>query len=182
MPEILHTEITGRGAPLVLLHGWAVNRHVFEDLVARLSPRFEVHSVDLTGHGDSAGIGCDSDPGADEFSGWMARDPLKRLASGIERAGNGAGGQLEAIDAEVEDELDPGARGVLAAPDRAVRDRRSPFTTIPHAHDSVSARAVPGWAERLVALTRAGSFIHSGRAYTMGIITFFRNAGRPVRR
>ena len=64
MPEILHTEITGRGAPLVLLHGWAVNRRVFEDLAARLSPRFEVHSVDLPGHGDSAGIGCDPDPGA----------------------------------------------------------------------------------------------------------------------
>ena len=64
MPETLHTEITGRGAPLALLHGWAVNRRVFEDLAARLSPRFEVHSVDLPGHGDSAGIVCDPDPGA----------------------------------------------------------------------------------------------------------------------
>ena len=64
MPEILHTEVTGRGTPLVLLHGWAVNRHVFADLVTRLSPRFEVHSVDLPGHGDSVRIGCDPDPGA----------------------------------------------------------------------------------------------------------------------
>ena len=46
MPEILHTEVTGRGAPLVLLHGWAANRHVFGDLAGRLAGRFDRRFAD----------------------------------------------------------------------------------------------------------------------------------------
>ena len=42
----------------------------------------------------------------DEYSDWMARDPIKRLADTITSAGNGVAGRLESIDAEVEDELD----------------------------------------------------------------------------
>ena len=99
MPEILHTEITGRGAPLVLLHGWAVNRHVFEDLVKRLSPRFEVHSVDLPGHGGSAGIGCDPDPGA------IAARVFDAVPDGAVWVGWSLGGMIALA-------------GALAAPDR----------------------------------------------------------------
>ena len=99
MPEILHTEITGRGAPLVLLHGWAVNRHVFQDLVARLSPRFEVHSVDLPGHGGSAGIGCGPDPGA------IAARVFDAVPDGAVWVGWSLGGMIALA-------------GALAAPDR----------------------------------------------------------------
>ena len=42
----------------------------------------------------------------DEYSDWMARDPIKRLADTITSAGNGVAGRLESIDAEVEGELD----------------------------------------------------------------------------
>ena len=47
----LHVEVVGRGAPLVLLHGWAMHGGVFAPLVARLRDRFELHVVDLPGHG-----------------------------------------------------------------------------------------------------------------------------------
>ena len=42
----------------------------------------------------------------DEYSDWMARDPIRRLADGIAGAGNGAAERLGSIDAEVEGELD----------------------------------------------------------------------------
>ena len=42
----------------------------------------------------------------DEYSDWMARDPIKRLADTITSADNGVAGRLESIDAEVEGELD----------------------------------------------------------------------------
>ena len=43
--------VTGTGPPLVLLHGWGLNRDVFASLAARLSRRWTVHAVDLPGHG-----------------------------------------------------------------------------------------------------------------------------------
>ena len=42
----------------------------------------------------------------DEYSDWMARDPIKRLADAIANGGNGAADRIGTIDAEVEGELD----------------------------------------------------------------------------
>ena len=47
----LHVEVTGRGPPLVLLHGWAMHGGVFAPLVERLRARHRLHIVDLPGHG-----------------------------------------------------------------------------------------------------------------------------------
>ena len=49
----LHVEVSGAGAPLVLVHGWAMHGGVFAPLVARLRERFTLHVVDLPGHGHS---------------------------------------------------------------------------------------------------------------------------------
>src|SRR5690606_21409299 len=49
----LHIEVRGAGAPLVLLHGWAMHGGVFAPLVERLCDRFQLHLVDLPGHGRS---------------------------------------------------------------------------------------------------------------------------------
>jgi pimeloyl-ACP methyl ester esterase len=49
----LHVEISGRGPPLVLLHGWAMHGGVFAPLVQRLQDAFTLHVVDLPGHGQS---------------------------------------------------------------------------------------------------------------------------------
>ncbi|HLP98867.1 MAG TPA: pimeloyl-ACP methyl ester esterase BioH [Sideroxyarcus sp.] len=50
----LHVETLGCGAPLVLLHGWGMHGGVWSDVAARLAEDFQVHSVDLPGHGASA--------------------------------------------------------------------------------------------------------------------------------
>ncbi|PCU45390.1 pimeloyl-ACP methyl ester esterase BioH, partial [Listeria monocytogenes] len=41
------------GPALVLIHGWALHGGVFAPLVERLSAQFELHLVDLPGHGNS---------------------------------------------------------------------------------------------------------------------------------
>ncbi len=46
-------ERDGRGASLVMLHGWGLNLRVFDALAARLSGQFEVRRIDLPGHGRS---------------------------------------------------------------------------------------------------------------------------------
>jgi len=50
----LHVESSGQGAPLVLLHGWAMHSGIWGPLVPRLARRCRVHAVDLPGHGLSA--------------------------------------------------------------------------------------------------------------------------------
>ena len=49
----LHVEVTGQGAPLVMLHGWGMHGGVWSESVARLAQDFTVHNVDLPGHGYS---------------------------------------------------------------------------------------------------------------------------------
>ncbi len=51
--ETLHVERQGRGKPLVMLHGWGMHGGIWSDTVAELAAEFEVHSVDLPGHGNS---------------------------------------------------------------------------------------------------------------------------------
>lgn len=53
----LFHEVRGQGDPLVLLHGWAMHAGIFAPLVQRLAPNFEIHLVDLPGHGRSRGAG-----------------------------------------------------------------------------------------------------------------------------
>jgi len=49
----LHVETSGRGPRLILLHGWALNSRVWDDIVDPLGARFSVTRVDLPGHGAS---------------------------------------------------------------------------------------------------------------------------------
>ena len=50
----LHVEVTGRGEPLLMLHGWGMHGGIWSDAVAQLAQHFRVHCVDLPGHGQSA--------------------------------------------------------------------------------------------------------------------------------
>ena len=52
----LHVEVNGRGAPLVLLHGWGMHGGVWGDAVAQLAQSFTVHTVDLPGCGRSPAL------------------------------------------------------------------------------------------------------------------------------
>ena len=47
-------EVTGEGEPtLVLVHGWALDRRLWDSHVAHLAERHRVVALDLAGHGDS---------------------------------------------------------------------------------------------------------------------------------
>jgi len=50
----LHVEVTGSGTPLVMLHGWGMHGGVWTDTAQKLGTGFQVHNVDLPGHGASA--------------------------------------------------------------------------------------------------------------------------------
>ena len=52
----LHVEVAGSGAPLVLLHGFALHGGVFAPLVERLARDRRLIVVDLPGHGHSAQV------------------------------------------------------------------------------------------------------------------------------
>ena len=52
-PE-MHIVVRGAGPALVLLHGWAMHGGIFAPLSARLEQHFQLHLVDLPGHGRSA--------------------------------------------------------------------------------------------------------------------------------
>ena len=73
----LHVECIGRGRPLVLLHGWAMHGGIFAPLVGRLSAQFELHLVDLPGHGHSRGSALSIDPApcAAALIGQLPRAP-----------------------------------------------------------------------------------------------------------
>src|SRR5690606_21840002 len=60
----LHIEVRGAGAPLVLLHGWAMHGGVFAPLAERLADAFELHLVDLPGHGRSRDSAVPLEPAA----------------------------------------------------------------------------------------------------------------------
>jgi pimeloyl-ACP methyl ester esterase len=49
----LHYQISGRGKPLLLVHGWAMHGEVFAGLEEELSGSHKIITVDLRGHGSS---------------------------------------------------------------------------------------------------------------------------------
>ena len=49
----LHIEVVGNGPALVLIHGWALHGGEFAPLVDRLAAQYQLHLVDLPGHGFS---------------------------------------------------------------------------------------------------------------------------------
>jgi pimeloyl-[acyl-carrier protein] methyl ester esterase len=56
----LHVEKTGAGPPLTLIHGWGLNGAVWDSLAARLANSYELHIVDLPGHGQSTHVHADT--------------------------------------------------------------------------------------------------------------------------
>lgn len=63
----LFHDVRGQGPALVLLHGWAMHGGLFAPLVAALENDFELHLVDLPGHGRSreAGVALALDAAVD---------------------------------------------------------------------------------------------------------------------
>jgi 3-oxoadipate enol-lactonase len=55
-PGGLYYEVTGAGEPVVLIHGFSLDRRMWEPQLARLAERHRVVRYDLRGHGESAAI------------------------------------------------------------------------------------------------------------------------------
>jgi pimeloyl-ACP methyl ester carboxylesterase len=53
-PAPLHYEISGAGDPIVLLHGFATDLHLWDDQVQVLTPKYRAIRYDLRGFGKSA--------------------------------------------------------------------------------------------------------------------------------
>ena len=53
MTSKLHTQTTGRGRDLLLIHGWGLHGGVWDSLVPELAREWRVTRVDLPGHGQS---------------------------------------------------------------------------------------------------------------------------------
>ena len=53
----LQVEVSGHGAPLVLLHGWGMHGGIWGNAAAQLAQSFTVHTVDLPGFGASPALG-----------------------------------------------------------------------------------------------------------------------------
>lgn len=49
----IRAEIAGRGPPLILLHGWSLDREVWRPQIAALADRFKVIAIDRRGFGGS---------------------------------------------------------------------------------------------------------------------------------
>lgn len=49
----LFVERVGKGTPLVMIHGWGLNSSVWQPVLEGLNSDFELHLVDLPGHGRS---------------------------------------------------------------------------------------------------------------------------------
>ncbi len=50
----LFIKVSGHGEPLVLLHGWAFNHAIWDELAHTLANRYTVYQVDLPAHGKSS--------------------------------------------------------------------------------------------------------------------------------
>ena len=88
----IHYERSGRGEPLLLLHGIGSGLRVWDPIIPLLTPYLDVIAVDLPGHGDSPLMEGDAPPDATAFARALAAflDSL-----GIETAhlaGNSLGG------------------------------------------------------------------------------------------
>jgi pimeloyl-[acyl-carrier protein] methyl ester esterase len=65
----LHVEVTGRGTPLLLIHGWGMHGGMWGGVAERLARDFRVIAVDLPGHGYSLGSGESAARGREVGSG-----------------------------------------------------------------------------------------------------------------
>ncbi|MFZ2161694.1 MAG: alpha/beta fold hydrolase [Sideroxyarcus sp.] len=78
----LHVEVTGSGAPLVMLHGWGMHGGVWTDTVRKLAADFQVHNVDLPGYGYSRDAGwverSDTHRRSPENDGYRYAQPILR--------------------------------------------------------------------------------------------------------
>ncbi|TMU54480.1 alpha/beta fold hydrolase [Flagellimonas algicola] len=55
----IHYQVYGSGEPLLLLHGWTQSSKFWSDYIPSYAKHFEVHALDLRGHGKSSQLSSD---------------------------------------------------------------------------------------------------------------------------
>ncbi|MBI3599902.1 MAG: alpha/beta hydrolase [Nitrospinae bacterium] len=68
----LHYRVAGKGNSIILIHGWAMNSHVWKYQIDELSRDFQVIAVDLRGHGKSVTPSPQSSPHGGEAESFDA--------------------------------------------------------------------------------------------------------------
>lgn len=51
--NLINYKVSGVGTPLVFLHGWGCDLHIFDKIVAQINEDFTVYQIDLPGFGES---------------------------------------------------------------------------------------------------------------------------------
>jgi pimeloyl-ACP methyl ester carboxylesterase len=142
--EGIHYEVSGRGEPLVLLHGFSLDLRMWEPQLAELEREHRVIRYDLRGHGRSVAI-------ADSFA---AHEDLRAVldAAGVERAilvGLSAGSRIAVDFALAYPERV--SRMVLSSPGLGGYEPAGSFTWMARVMDAIrggdAAAAARRWAE-----------------------------------
>lgn len=87
----LHMEVTGAGGDVLLLHGWGLNLRVWDGVVAQLSNRFRLITLDLPGHGRSPWPARGFTPAE---QAWLIHQQVASLSNRYAVIGWSLGGQL----------------------------------------------------------------------------------------
>lgn len=173
MSADVHIEVVGDGPPLVLLHGWAMHGGVFVPLVGRLRSRYQLHVVDLPGHGRSRDSKVPLTPEA----------CVEAIASRVPRApwcGWSLGGLIALHAAATRPDAVPGLTMLCASP-RFVRGDGWPYgmsAEIFHDFASGLRSDYRGTLDRFIALEAFGSDDARGELRTLRVEVFSR--GEPA--
>ncbi|MDJ0785618.1 MAG: alpha/beta hydrolase [Myxococcota bacterium] len=113
-------EWSQEGVPLVLIHGFGNDAHIWDDFAPTVAPYYRTLAIDLRGHGDS-----DHDPERRyDYAAHVADLEAVTAALGIERmvlVGHSLGGRVSTLFAAAHPERLAGLVIVDAGPDLDVR-------------------------------------------------------------
>ena len=90
----LHVETQGSGAPLLLIHGWGMHGGMWDGVAKQLAQNFEVHSVDLPGHGHSKYISSTGEMRGNENLDEIVKQLASQFAQPLSVCGWSLGGQV----------------------------------------------------------------------------------------
>src|SRR5579863_1844969 len=146
MPPLLALEDVGTGEPLVLLHGIATDRRIWDLTLGQLRGTRRVLALDLPGFGESAPVGDDFD--LHEVADWIV-DGLSQegLTAPFDLVGHSLGGGIAIVLAATHPHLV--RRLVLVAP-AGLRPFPLAVSTVLAARRGAVALTDTWWGRRLL--------------------------------
>lgn len=79
-PELISVQVTGKGQPLILIHGMSCSPEVWDELVSKYQIDYEIHLVSFKGFGNMESINSDHILGQakDELIAYVKTNKLKQ--------------------------------------------------------------------------------------------------------